>query len=91
MPTISAQISVPMIEPRAPKRLVPPSTRLLERAADHTLVAVDPNVRPDVVADRDAYCDRFERWSGFAHVISSATPTRVGCTPAPTPSRLSTS
>jgi fructokinase len=42
---------------------------LLERASQHRLIVVDPNVRPAVFGDRDDYRRRFERWATFAHVI----------------------
>jgi fructokinase len=42
---------------------------LLEREAERRVIVIDPNVRPAVFGDRDAYRERFERWAGFAHVI----------------------
>ncbi len=42
---------------------------LIERESPRRLIVVDPNVRPAVFGDRDAYRGRFERWASFAHVI----------------------
>jgi fructokinase len=42
---------------------------LLERESHRRLIVVDPNVRPAVFGDRDAYCRRFEHFASFAHVI----------------------
>jgi fructokinase len=43
--------------------------QLLERESASRLIVVDPNVRPAVFGDRDAYRRRFERCAGFAHVV----------------------
>lgn len=45
---------------------------LLERESSRRLVVVDPNVRPDVIADADDYRRRFESWLGQAHVIKAS-------------------
>ena len=42
---------------------------VVERVAGEALVAVDPNCRPWVVPDRDAYRDRIRRVLGHAHVL----------------------
>jgi fructokinase len=42
---------------------------LLEREAERRLIVIDPNVRPAVFGDRDAYRRRFERVAGCAHVV----------------------
>jgi fructokinase len=42
---------------------------LLERESPQRLIVIDPNVRPAVFGDRDAYRRRFEHWASFAHVI----------------------
>jgi fructokinase len=42
---------------------------LLERESQRRLIAVDPNVRPAVAGDADAYRRRFEHWASFAHVL----------------------
>ena len=42
---------------------------VVERLAEHALVAVDPNCRPWVVHDRDAYRERIHRVLGHAHVV----------------------
>jgi fructokinase len=50
----------------------PPRTAietLLERESQRLLIVIDPNIRPAVVKDRNAYRTHFERWAGFAHVI----------------------
>ena len=46
-----------------------PIEALLERESQFRLIVVDPNVRPAVFGDRDAYRRRFEHWASFAHVI----------------------
>jgi fructokinase len=50
----------------------PPATALeglMRRESDRRLIMVDPNVRPDVIGDRDAYCVRFESWLSSAHLV----------------------
>jgi fructokinase len=50
----------------------PPATaleQLMQREAPHRLVMVDPNIRPDVVGDRQVFRRRFEHWAATAHVI----------------------
>lgn len=50
----------------------PPATALellIEREAASRLVMIDPNVRPAVAGDRDAYRRRFESWTARAHVV----------------------
>jgi fructokinase len=42
---------------------------VVERLADDALVAVDPNCRPWVVNDREAYRERIRRVLGRAHVV----------------------
>jgi fructokinase len=42
---------------------------LLERECQSRLIVVDPNVRPAVFGDRDAYRRRFEHCVNFAHVV----------------------
>jgi fructokinase len=42
---------------------------LLERECQSRLIVVDPNVRPAVFGDRDAYLRRFEHCVNFAHVV----------------------
>jgi fructokinase len=42
---------------------------LLERESKRRTIVVDPNVRPAVVGDHDAYLARFEHWAGIAHVV----------------------
>jgi fructokinase len=43
--------------------------QLIERESRRRLVVVDPNIRPAVCGDRDAYVRRFESWADQAHVI----------------------
>jgi fructokinase len=42
---------------------------LIEREWARRLVVVDPNIRPAVCGERDAYVRRFESWAGRAHVV----------------------
>jgi fructokinase len=42
---------------------------LLEREAGRRTIILDPNVRPAVFGDRDAYRDRFERFTNSADVV----------------------
>ena len=42
---------------------------LLRRESDRRLVMIDPNVRPDVIDDRDAYRARFENWLSSTHLV----------------------
>jgi fructokinase len=42
---------------------------LLERECGRRLIVIDPNVRPAVFGDPDAYRKRLEHWASFAHVI----------------------
>ena len=41
----------------------------MRRESDRRLIMVDPNVRPDVIGDRDAYLARFESWLSYAHLV----------------------
>lgn len=43
--------------------------QLIEQEAERRLIVIDPNVRPAVCGDPDAYRRRFERWAAHAHVI----------------------
>jgi fructokinase len=43
--------------------------QLIEGESKRRLVVVDPNIRPAVCGDRDAYVRRFESWADQAHVI----------------------
>jgi fructokinase len=42
---------------------------LMRRESERRLIMVDPNVRPDVIGDRDAYLARFESWLSYAHLV----------------------
>ena len=50
----------------------PPATafeQLIARESERRLVVVDPNIRPAVCGDRDAYLRRFESWADQAHMV----------------------
>ena len=42
---------------------------LMRRESERRLIMVDPNVRPDVIGDRDVYLARFESWLAYAHLV----------------------
>ena len=42
---------------------------LMQRESARRLIMVDPNVRPDVIGDRDVYLARFESWLSCAHLV----------------------
>jgi fructokinase len=42
---------------------------LMRRESGRRLIMVDPNVRPDVIGDRDVYRVRFESWLSCAHLV----------------------
>ena len=42
---------------------------VIERLSRHALVLIDPNIRPDVIADPDAYRARLERVLAMSHVL----------------------
>jgi fructokinase len=42
---------------------------VIERSSRHALVLIDPNIRPDVIADPDAYRARLERVLAMSHVL----------------------
>ncbi len=42
---------------------------LMHRESARRLIMVDPNVRPDVIGDRDVYLARFESWLSCAHLV----------------------
>jgi fructokinase len=42
---------------------------LMRRESERRLIVVDPNVRPDVIGDRDAYRARFEGWLAYARLV----------------------
>jgi fructokinase len=46
--------------------------RLVERERDRTLVALDPNIRPSLIADRKAYLKRFLRWVSMASIVKAS-------------------
>jgi fructokinase len=42
---------------------------LMRRESERRLIMVDPNVRSDVIGDRDLYRARFESWLSYAHLV----------------------
>ena len=42
---------------------------VIERLSDHALVLIDPNIRPDVIADPDTYRARLARILAKSHVV----------------------
>ena len=42
---------------------------LMRHESERRLIMVDPNVRPDVIGDRDLYRARFESWLCHAHLV----------------------
>jgi fructokinase len=42
---------------------------LMRRESERRLIVIDPNVRPDVIEDRDAYRARFESWLACTHLV----------------------
>ena len=42
---------------------------LLQRESHRRVISLDPNVRPPLIQDPQAYRARFERWTGFADII----------------------
>ena len=46
---------------------------LLRREAGHRVVSLDPNIRPGLIPDREAYLDRFERWVRLVDILKLST------------------
>ncbi len=46
---------------------------LLRREARHRVVSLDPNIRPGLIPDREAYLDRFERWVRLVDILKLST------------------
>ena len=44
-------------------------TRLVERHCDRVIVVFDPNVRPTLIPDADAYRRRFAEWIRYTHLL----------------------
>jgi fructokinase len=42
---------------------------VIERLSGHALIVIDPNIRPDVIADPDAYRARLRRILAMSHVL----------------------
>ncbi|MDN3241548.1 carbohydrate kinase family protein [Glycomyces tritici] len=47
----------------------PVIARWLEELSARTTISLDPNVRPALLGDREAYRARLERWLGFAAIV----------------------
>ena len=43
-------------------------TLILKEAKRNTVIAFDPNIRPFMIADRDAYLKRFEKWAAVCTI-----------------------
>jgi len=41
----------------------------INKAAEKTVIAFDPNIRPMMIKDRDAYLKRFEKWAGVSTIV----------------------
>lgn len=42
---------------------------LLRREAGHRVLSLDPNIRPDLITDRDHYLRRFAEWLGLVDIV----------------------
>ena len=42
---------------------------LARREHERLLVSLDPNIRPSLIADREAYFERFERWASLSALV----------------------
>ena len=42
---------------------------LMRREADRRLIMIDPNIRANVIEDRERYCSRFESWLAYRPVV----------------------
>ena len=47
--------------------------RLMQRESGRRVISLDPNVRPGLIADREAYRQRFERWAGWVDILRLST------------------
>jgi fructokinase len=41
----------------------------INKAAEKTIIAFDPNIRPMMIKDRAAYLKRFEKWAGVSTIV----------------------
>jgi len=41
----------------------------INKAAEKTVIAFDPNIRPMMIKDRAAYLKRFEKWAGISTIV----------------------
>jgi len=41
----------------------------INKAAEKTVIAFDPNIRPMMIKDRAAYLKRFEKWAGVSTIV----------------------
>lgn len=47
--------------------------RLMQRESGRRVISLDPNVRPSLIDDREAYRQRFERWVGWVDILRLST------------------
>jgi fructokinase len=46
---------------------------LMQRESGRRIISLDPNVRPGLIDDREAYRQRFERWVGWVDILRLST------------------
>jgi len=46
---------------------------LMQRESRRRVISLDPNVRPGMIGDREAYRQRFERWVGWIDILRLST------------------
>jgi fructokinase len=46
---------------------------LMQCESGRRVISLDPNVRPGLIADREAYRQRFERWAGWVDIVRLST------------------
>ena len=46
---------------------------LMQRESGRRIISLDPNVRPGMIDDREAYQQRFERWAGWVDILRLST------------------
>ncbi len=46
---------------------------LMQRESGQRIISLDPNVRPTLITDREAYTRRFERWVGWVDILRLST------------------
>ncbi|WP_176953471.1 carbohydrate kinase family protein [Glycomyces sambucus] len=65
--------------------------RWLAGLSTGTTISLDPNVRPALLGDRDAYRERVERWIGFASIVKVSDEDLAWIWPAEEPEALAES